>query len=96
MKVIFKKEGGSVVAFFPEEPGTNDPFTCASYAHIGQHASASVHYAKGLKPARGLETLELLAELIRLGYDDLTTASKFTQRDLDTRCKAIASAREPR
>jgi hypothetical protein len=89
MKVIFKKEGDSVVAFFPELPGTLDPCTCASYAHIGQHSSASVLYASSLKPARGVETLELTAELIRQGYANLKTASKFTSKDEWARFTAI-------
>ena len=89
MKVIFKKEGDSVVAFFPELPGTSDPFTCACYAHIGQHSSASVLYAATLRPARGFETLALTAELVRIGYTDLKTASKFTSKDAIARRRAI-------
>ncbi len=42
--VIFRKypkrEGGEIIALFPYVPGTNDPYTCSSYMHVGQHGSA--------------------------------------------------------
>jgi hypothetical protein len=39
-KVIFRTfKDGEVIAIFPEECGTNEYWTCASYVHVGQHGS---------------------------------------------------------
>lgn len=39
--VIFRKyANGQVIALFPADCGTNDPYTCSSYMHVGQHGSA--------------------------------------------------------
>jgi hypothetical protein len=32
--------GGEVIALFPQVPGTNDPYTCSAYVHMGQHTNA--------------------------------------------------------
>ena len=41
-KVIFRTfKDGEVIAIFPEENGTNAPWTCSSYMHIGQHSSCN-------------------------------------------------------
>ncbi len=48
-----KKDGGSVIALFPQVPGTNDPYTCSAYVHMGQHVHADpVLVIRSTKPAR--------------------------------------------
>ena len=85
-KVIFRKfKEGDIIALFPELPGTNDPYTCESYMHVGQHSSASIDIVSITKPAKPDEYADLLAELKRIGYDDLRIAKRFTYGDLITR-----------
>lgn len=81
-RVIFKQEGKEVIAFFPEESGTRDPYTCSCYAHIGQHSSADVGYAADLKPAK--EFAALKNELENRGYV-VEVARKFTRAALEKR-----------
>src|SRR3990167_7742944 len=62
--VIFRKwpksEGGDIIAIFPTEPGTNDPYTSSSYEHIGQHGSADpVGLVQRTKPATSAEYADL-------------------------------------
>lgn len=87
-KVIFKIEGKgglrSPVAFFPEEPGTNSPYTCTCYAQLGQHASAHTVYASTLKRATPEQYEPLKKELERQGYE-LEVVRKFSQKHLATR-----------
>lgn len=69
-KVIFRiLLNGEVIALFPEIAGDQNLGNCMSYMHVGQHGVA---YAN---PDRRLATPEeyapLLAELRRIGYDDL-------------------------
>jgi hypothetical protein len=68
-KVIFRILEGDVIAVFPELPGTNDPNTCQSYMHLGQHGSADPYV--GRRPATPAEydaVNTLAAELRRIGY----------------------------
>ena len=70
--VIFKKCEGEVTAVFPTLPGAvGDNYTMTCYAHVGQHGIASEAWVRGAKPAKESEYIDLLAELIRIGYDDL-------------------------
>jgi hypothetical protein len=71
--VIFRKwparEGGGIIALFPYEPGTNDPFTCQSYEHIGQHGPADVRgVVGGTVPATPGEYAPLKRELESAPY----------------------------
>ena len=78
--VIFKKEQGvmGVVAFFPTIPGTSGwDVTC--YAHIGQHASASLEYMRKCRPAKSEEYADLLRELKAIGYDDLRVVRRMSK-----------------
>jgi hypothetical protein len=72
-KVIFRmpiKEPQEVVAIFPDEAGTNDPRTCMSYQHTGQHGSAMLLWAlKDCRPATIEEYEPLKKELERIGYN---------------------------
>lgn len=67
-KVIFRKfpEDGSIIALFPELPGTSDPNSCMSYMHVGQHSPAQPRRL-GI-PATPQEYGPLKAELESLGY----------------------------
>ncbi len=71
-KVIFRifppSQGGEVIALFPEEPGTNNPGTCMSYMHTGQHGAASVSLGRSLRLATPEEYAPLKRELESLGY----------------------------
>jgi hypothetical protein len=69
--VIFRKwNNGDVIALFPLEPGTNDPYTCSSYEHIGQHGAATPHGVVCVtKPALPAEFAALQAELESSPYE---------------------------
>jgi hypothetical protein len=70
-KVIFRKfRNGDVIALFPEVAGSSNPSTCQSYTHVGQHGAADPHLT-ATYPATAEEYAPLLAELKRIGYDDL-------------------------
>lgn len=74
--VIFRKfRDGDVIALFPCEPGTNDPWTCQSYMHVGQHGSASSELHTRTKPASEQEYRDLKRELEAIGYN-LTVKSR--------------------
>ena len=68
--VIFRKDKGGVFALFPELPGTNEPRTCTSYQHVGQHGSAD--YVACLARSRAAtieEYAPLKQELENIGYE---------------------------
>ena len=65
-----KKEGGGVIALFPTHPGTNDPHTCDSYEHVGQHGSADCHGLIGrTRLAKPVEYASLKRELEGAPYN---------------------------
>lgn len=72
-RVIFRRWKGansSVIALFPDIPGTNNPRTCLSYERIGQHGSADIAFViSDTRPARGSDVGELRKELTWAGYD---------------------------
>ena len=83
--VIFRKfKTGEVLALFPTLPGTNDPHTCQSYQHIGQHGAASADCSY-TKPATPAEYADLLRELVSIGYDDLKIVKRFTRQHFTIR-----------
>ena len=86
-KVIFRKWLSGIIALFPELPGTNDPYTCDSYMHVGQHSNASVDLMGITIPAKPEEYADLLHELESIGYN-VQVAYKFTRKDLQKRIKA--------
>ena len=71
--VIFRLERAgetwTPVAFFPTLPGTNDPWTCEIYAHLGQHGSASRDYYSKTCPITLEDAEPLKKELESIGYD---------------------------
>jgi hypothetical protein len=69
-KTLFRKfHEGDIIALFPEIPGNSNAQTCMSYQTIGQHGSASVDLSHCTQPAKPEEYAELLAELVKIGYD---------------------------
>lgn len=95
--VIFKMEGkgtdASPIAFFPEIPGTIDPYTCSLYVHHGQHSAACTGYASHLKPATPEQYAPLLRELERIGYENLKPVRKFLRSHLETRKSKLNATR---
>jgi len=90
--VIFKREGHDVCAFFPTLPGDMNPATMSCYAHVGQHGAADMAYVSNCRPARPHEYADLLAELQRIGYDDLIIRRRMTRRDYETRASELKRA----
>lgn len=66
-----KKEGGEVIALFPTDLGTYDPYTCCSYMHVGQHGSTDpqgiINCTKVAKPDE-YESLKRELESAPYGY----------------------------
>jgi hypothetical protein len=58
-------DGGTfLIALFPTLPGTNDPATCNSYMHVGQHGSADLQLCmRASRPAKPAEYADLAREL---------------------------------
>jgi hypothetical protein len=72
-KVIFrkwrKKEGGDVIALFPEIASTvGKPQYCESYQHVGQHSGADPDIVNVTEPATEAEYAPLMRELEKIGY----------------------------
>lgn len=64
--VVVKREP---IALFPELPGTNDPYTCSFYMHVGQHSSCDPLWViETTKPATLEEQNILKEELESIGY----------------------------
>lgn len=62
--VMFRKfREGDIIALFPYLPGTNDPGTCESYMHMGQHAPASANLSAETRAASPTEYAALKREL---------------------------------
>jgi len=88
-KVIFRKfKEGDIIALFPKVPGTNDPYTCGSYMHVGQHDSADPSIVNITTLAKPTEYASLAKELRSIGYV-LDIKSKITQDDMAYRKKLI-------
>jgi len=85
-KVIFRHWRGNVIAIFPEDPGNNDPYTCSSYEHVGQHGACDPQGIIGdSKLATPEEYKDLKNELEnQVGYN-LQIIKKHTQSHLNTR-----------
>lgn len=69
--VVFRKwrDGGDIIALFPEIPATIHGEYCQSYGHVGQHAAADYHAViEHTRPAAPQEYAVLADELTRIGY----------------------------
>jgi hypothetical protein len=68
--VVFRKwrNGGDIVAIFPEIPATNHPSGgCLSYQHVGQHGACG-DITHCTDPASEAEYAPLARELESIGY----------------------------
>ena len=91
-KVIFRKwrnDPYTVIALFPEIPGTNDCHTCLSYEHIGQHGAASVDLTPYTELAKPDDYAELKRELESIGYNLQVIKKTNYQRALNKRIESI-------
>lgn len=91
-KVIFRsfKSDDSVIAIFPEIPGTNDPNTAMSYMTVGQHGSASISLLndESTYPTRPAQYRQLYEELQNIGYN-LRVMKRIHSNDRAKRIKEI-------
>ena len=97
VRVIFRKfrskrDGQDIIALFPDLPGSNDPATCLSYMHTGQHGQADL---LGLmyqmtRPATPDEYAALKQELEAAPYEYRLTVIQRTPKDsAEHRAEAI-------
>jgi hypothetical protein len=71
VRVVFRKwrDGGGVIALFPELPSDAYGNFCESYEHVGQHGGADFHaVVRYSTPATTDESAALAAELHQIGY----------------------------
>ena len=90
-KVIFRKfkDDKSIIAIFPTECGTNGPYACSSYMHLGQHGSADPYGLTFITTLAKPEEYESLRnELTRLGYN-LDIRKRTGRQDLAEREKKL-------
>lgn len=106
IEVIFKMEGkgkeATPIAFFPNSPGTNSPYTCTCLASFPsesgtgksymEHGYADTHYASSLKPATPEQYAPLMSKLRRQGYENVKPVRKFLRKHLDARKVALRKA----
>jgi hypothetical protein len=79
----------------PEIPGTDSPYTCTCYAHVGQHGSCNISLINRCsRPATEAEYADLLAELEKIGYRVQVIKRTNQQRYLDARRAEIARMAE--
>lgn len=96
-RVVFRVwSDGEVIALFPDLPGTNDPTTCSSYMHVGQHGSADYRgVIAETRPAREPEYEALRAELERAPYHyDLQVTKRAGNDAYARRAAAINRSRK--
>lgn len=83
--IIFRMHQGEVLALFVQELGTNDPYTCAFYAHVGQHGTLDpMDIIRDSRPARSEEYRDLYDELQRIGYR-IALRERHSPYDLEVR-----------
>ena len=71
IRVVFRRwrDGGVVIALFPELPADIHGNSCGSYEHVGQHGGADYHAViRHTDPTTSEEITALAAELHRRGY----------------------------
>ena len=85
---------GGIIALFPYEPGTNDPSTCQSYEHVGQHGAAHLADVMSVtRPASPEDYAPLMRELESAPYTYRLAPIQRTPKDAsDVR---YALARQP-
>ena len=95
--VIFRavKSGehkGTIDAFFPTLAGTNDPYTCTVYSHIGQHCTGAKDYYRDTRAATDAESESLKRELRGIGYK-LDVKKRWTAAHDATRIARLSAQR---
>lgn len=71
IRVVFRRwrDGGGVIALFPELPADIHGIYCDSYEQIGQHGGADYYgVVRHTAPATPEESAALATELARIGY----------------------------
>ncbi len=96
--VIFRKwgksEGAGIIAIFPTELGTNSPYTCQMYEHVGQHGAGDPNgVIRRTKRATRSEYTPLLKELRRRGYRNLVIVERLQPSFLAERRRKLAKIR---
>ena len=69
--VVFRRwrDGGDIIALFPEVPADIFGRYCEAYEHIGQHGGADYHgVIQATVPVELHEAEDLADELTRIGY----------------------------
>lgn len=90
VKVIFRILEEEVIALFPEIPGDENPNTCLSYMHLGQHGSATLDLTYECRLAKPEEYAPLKEELESLEYD-LDIRKRITRAMDESRLKELRS-----
>ena len=72
VKFLYNEKNKDLFAFFPQLNYNKELYglgmkTC--YAHVGQHSSCSIEYAKASIKATPEQYRDLLNELVSIGYD---------------------------
>ena len=72
--VLFRKysnrRGGEVIAIFPYDAASYDPYQCGCYVHVGQHGACDPHCViNDTRLATANEYAELKAELESKPYE---------------------------
>ena len=79
--VIFRKwkDTKDIIALFPHEPcDCHSWYKVQSYMHVGQHSAADMGIVSLTTLATPDEYVDLLAELKRIGYEDLKVYKRET------------------
>lgn len=90
--VVFRKwkDDGAIIALFPYIVDTQDPWSCLSYMHTGQHGGACTrHITTVTTLAKPSEYASLLKELKNVGYTDIVIKRKLTRHAFDSRCDSL-------
>ena len=74
-----------LVAIFPTEPGTNDPWSMTCYSTVGEHSSCHTSYMLATKPATKEQVQAMLQVLKGRGYENLKVVSRVTKHHLKAR-----------
>lgn len=91
--VIYRMFHGEILALFPSIPGTNDPKTCSSYQHIGQHGAADLRRCiADSRPATEDEYKSLHAEILQR-YVELEIVSRVSAAHNQNRTHQIGMYR---
>lgn len=91
--IVFRRwrDGGGIIALFPEIPTDINGQFCEAYEHVGQHGGAHYHgVIQATVPVSKADAASLAAELRRIGYS--LTIIKRASRTLHERRRAAARA----